>query len=108
MAIAVGIRHVGQRAAHLALDGIWAQERLGIHRVKVVHAVEERGLEPAGAQGAGDDIQDDRAAKAADVDRPRWGLGVIDDLRSLDACRQLVSPVHGCSPFRCRRAAGSA
>ena len=37
----------------------------------------------------------DRAAKAADVDRPRRRLAVVDDLRARDARCQIVGPVHG-------------
>ena len=42
---------VRQRATHLAIDGVGRQERLGVHRVEVVDAVEERRLDgrwPAG------------------------------------------------------------
>ena len=31
------------------------------------------------------DVEDDRAAQAADVDRPRRRLRVVDDLRAADA-----------------------
>ena len=47
-----------------------------------------------GAQRAGDDVEDDRAAQAADVDRPRRRLGVVDDLRAADPGREFVRPVH--------------
>ena len=33
-----------------------------------------------GPQGAGDDVEDDRPAQAADVDRAGRGLRVVDDL----------------------------
>ena len=53
--VAVGglVRDVGQRPAHLVLDRVGRQEGLGVHRVHVVDAVEERRLEPArgGAPG---------------------------------------------------------
>jgi hypothetical protein len=83
---------VGERHAHRALDGVRRQERLGVHRVEVVDAVQQgRGM--AGrAQRAGDDVEDDRPAEAPDVDRARWGLRVIDDLRSGDPRRELVRP----------------
>ena len=45
VAVAGLVRDVGQRPAHLALDGVGRQEGLGVHRVEVVDAVEERGLE---------------------------------------------------------------
>jgi hypothetical protein len=41
MAVAGLVRDVGQRPAHLALDGVRGQERLGVHRVEVVDAVEQ-------------------------------------------------------------------
>ena len=50
---------------------------------------------PAGAQRAGDDVEDDRPAQAADVDGPRRRLGVVDDLRAADPGREFVRPVHG-------------
>ena len=40
------------------------------------------------------DVEDDRAAQAADVDRPGRRLGVVDDLRAADPGREFVSPVH--------------
>ena len=49
---------------------------------------------PSGAQGPGDDVEDDRAAQAADVDGPRRRLAVVDDLRAADRCGELVGPVH--------------
>ena len=99
VAVARRVGHVRQRAAHLALDRVGRQERLGVHRVQVVDAVEQRRLEAVGAQGAGDDVEDDRAAQAADVDRPRRRLGVVDDLRALaDPGREFVRPVHGDAP----------
>ena len=96
VAVAHLVRDERQRAAHLVLDRIGGQERLGVHRVHVVDAVEERGRQAAIAQGAGDDVEDDGAAQAADVDRPGRRLRVVDDLRSLDRRRQLVRPVHPC------------
>ena len=65
VAVAGRVGDVGQRPAHLALDGVGRQERLGVHRVEVVDAVEERRLDAVGAQGAGDDVEDDRPAQAA-------------------------------------------
>ena len=49
------------------------------------------------AQGADDDVEDDRAAQAPDMDRPGRRLGVVDDLRAADPGRELVSPIHGLS-----------
>ena len=46
-----------------------------------------------------DHVQDDGAAQAADVDRARRGLGVVDDLRTLNACGELVRPIHARFPF---------
>ena len=88
------VRDVGERAAHLALDGVGGQEGLGVHRVEVIDAVEQRRLVPGRAQGAGDDIEDDRPAQAPDVDRPRRRLRIVDDLRPGDPGRQLVGPLH--------------
>ena len=52
VAVAGGVRDVGQRDAHLALDRVGRQQRLGVHRVEVVDPVEEGRGEAAGAQGA--------------------------------------------------------
>ena len=41
VAVAGLVRDVGQRTAHLVLDGVRREERLGVHRVEVVDAVEE-------------------------------------------------------------------
>jgi hypothetical protein len=88
------VRHMGERPAHLRLDGIRRQKRLGVHRIHVVDAVEERRLEAATAQGAGDDVEDDGPTEAANVDGPGRGLRVVDDLRPLNACGELVRPIH--------------
>ena len=56
------VRDVGQRRPHVALDGIGRQQRLGVHRIHVVDAVQVGRLDAAGAEGPGDDVQDDRAA----------------------------------------------
>ena len=103
VAIAGRVGHVGERTAHLALDRIRRQQRLRVHRVQVVDAVQELRLEAAGAQRPGDHVEDDRPAEAADVDGPGRRLRVVDDLRSLDTRRQLVSPVHRFAPIRRRR-----
>ncbi len=42
---------VRQRTAHLLLDGVGGQERLGVHRVEVVDAVEQRRLDPVRRAG---------------------------------------------------------
>ena len=98
VAVAGRVRDVGERPAHLALDGVGRQERLGVHRVEVVDAVQQRRLEAVGAQRPGDDVEDDRAAQAADVDGPRRRLRVVDDLRPADPRRELVRPVHARPP----------
>jgi hypothetical protein len=92
------VRDVREGPPHLAIDRIGREERLGIHRVEVVDAVQERGRVAGGAQRADDHVEDDRAAEAPHVDGPGRGLGVVDDLRSGDLCRELVSPFHGCAP----------
>ena len=71
------------------------RQRLGVHRVEVVHAVEQRRRDVVRAQRAGDRVEDDRPPKAADVDRPRGRLGVVDDLRTrvTDPQRELVGPI---------------
>ena len=43
-------RDVGQRPAHLAIDRVGRQERLGVHRVEVVDAVQQRRFDAVGAQ----------------------------------------------------------
>ena len=82
VAVAGRVRDLGQRPAHLALDGVGRQQRLGVHRVVVVDAVEELVVEAARAQGAADGVEDDGAAEAAEVDGPRRRLRVVDDLRA--------------------------
>jgi len=89
------VGNVGERASHLAFDRVGRQQRLGIHRVQVIHPVQERGVVPGGAQRARDHVEDHGAAEAADVDRPRRGLRIVDDLRTGDPGRQLVGPLHG-------------
>ena len=98
VAVAGLVGDVGQRPAHLALDRVGRQERLGVHRVEVVDAVQQRRLDAVGAQRAGDDVEDDRPAQAPDVDRPRWRLRVVDDLRAADPGREFVRPVHADLP----------
>ncbi len=99
VAVARLIGNVRQRHAHVAVDRIGRQQRLGVHGVEVVHAVQERGLETACPQRARDDVEDDRSAEAADMHRSRRRLGVVDDLRTLNARRQLVGPIHGAAPL---------
>ena len=94
MTVAGLVRDVGQRAAHLVLDGVRGKERLGVHRIEVVDAVQELGLEAVRAQGADDHVEDDRPAQAADVDRPGRRLAVVDDLRPADRYGEFVGPVH--------------
>ena len=53
VAVAGRVGHVRQRAAHLALDGVGRQERLGVHRVHVVDAVEQRRLDGRWRAGRG-------------------------------------------------------
>ena len=53
VAVALLVGDVGQRAAHLVLDRVGRQERLGVHRVEVVDAVQELGLEAARARARG-------------------------------------------------------
>ena len=98
VAVAGRVRNVGQRAAHLAVDRVVGQERLGVHRVEVVDAVEQAGFDAAGAKGTPDGVEDDRPAKRADMDGTRRRLAVVDDLRSADAGGELVGPVHVLPP----------
>ena len=95
MAVADRIRDVGERPAHLALDGIGCQEGLGVHRVEVVDSVEELGFDAGVAEGPRDDVEDHRAPEAPDVDRPGRRLAVVHDLRAADAGREVVGPVLG-------------
>ena len=53
VAVADLVRDVGERATHLALDGVGRQERLGVHRVHVVDAVPQRRLRRPGRAGPG-------------------------------------------------------
>jgi hypothetical protein len=94
VAVARLVRDVGQRAAHLVVDRVRRQEGLGVHRIHVVDAVEERRLGSGAAQRADDDVEDDGTAERADVDGPRRRLAVVDDLRSADAGGELIRPVH--------------
>jgi len=95
MAVASRIRDVRQRAAHLAIDCVRGQQRLGIHGIHVVDAVEQRRLDSIGPEGAGDHVEDHRSAQAADVHRPGRRLRIVDDLGSDSLPRELVSPIHG-------------
>ena len=97
VAVRLLVRDVGERPAHRAVDGVGRQERLGVHRVHVVDAVEIGRLEAASAHRPHDDVEENGATKAADVDGPRGGLRVVDDLRAGDAGRKLIGPVHGLS-----------
>ena len=114
VAVAGRVRDMGERAAHLAFDRVGRQQRLGVHRIHVVDAVEVRRLDAIRAQGARDRVDDHGAAQAADVDRPRGRLRIVDDLRPADARGKFVGPVHelrlaggqhdapaGASPRRC-------
>src|SRR6478736_5176152 len=91
-------------------SGAWArvrrQERLCVHRVEIVDAVEERGLDTARTERAGDHVEDDGAAEAADVDGPGRRLRVVDDLRAIHARCELIRPVHVFAPLpaSCRAA----
>jgi hypothetical protein len=95
VAVADRVRDLEERPAHLALDGVRRQERLGVHRVVVVDAVEELGLEAARAQGAPDRVEDDRPPEAAEMDGPRRRLRVVDDLGPAGAGSEFVSPILG-------------
>ena len=96
VAVALLVRDVGERTAHLGLDRVRGQQGLGIHRVEVVDAVQERRLDPVRAEGPRDRVEDDRPAQAADVDGAGRRLGVVDDLRTgvADPLREFVSPIH--------------
>ena len=87
VAVARGIRDVGQRTAHLAIDGVRGQERLGVHRVEVVDAVQQGRLDALGPQRPDDRVEDDRPAQAPDMDRAGRRLRVVDDLGAADRCR---------------------
>ncbi len=95
VAVADLVGDVGQRLAHLGRDRVRGQERLGVHRVEVVDAVQQGRRDIVGAQRARDRVEDDRPAQRSDVDRPRRGLRVIDDLgaRVADPQREFVRPV---------------
>ena len=64
-------RHTREWRSHVAVDRVRGQQRLRVHGVHVVDAVQEARL-PAGAQQSPiDRIVKDDAAQGADVDRPR-------------------------------------
>ena len=94
MAVVDLVGNARERAAHLALDGVGRQQRLRIHGIHVVDAVQVRRDDAVGPQCADDDIEDDRPAQAADVDGPGRRLRVVDDLGTADGRRQLVGPIH--------------
>ena len=62
---------------------------------EVVDAIEVGGLHAGGADGAHEDVVDDRSTQAADVDGAGGGLRVVEDLGSGESGRQLVGPEHG-------------
>ena len=82
VAIAGLVGDVRERTAHLVLDRVGRQERLGIHRVEVIDPVEQRRLDAVGPERARDGVEDDGATQAADMDGARWRLRVVDDLRA--------------------------
>ena len=93
--------HVGQRHAHVALDRVGRQQRLGVHRVEVVDAVEERRLVPLARSARA------MASRTTGPRRlPTWTVpdGVFESLTTcgpLTRGRELVRPVHA---RRCRGA----
>jgi hypothetical protein len=94
--VARGIGNVCQRHAHRALDGVGGEQRLGVHRIEVVDAVAQLDLHARVAERAGDGVDHHRPAQAADVDGPRRGLRVVDDLAAGGRRCELVSPEHAC------------
>jgi hypothetical protein len=95
VAIRLLVRNVRERLAHRVGDSVRRQERLGVHRIHVVDAVEIRDLKPARPHRANDDVEENGTTQAADVDSPRRRLRVVDDLRPADALCEFVSPVLG-------------
>ena len=87
-------RHVRERDAHVALHRIGGQEGLGVHGVEIVHPVEEAARPAGQEQRPMDGVVEDDAPERADVHGARGRLRVVDDLRSIEPCRQLVSPEH--------------
>jgi hypothetical protein len=94
VAVAGRVRHVRERHAHRALDCIGGQQSLGVHRVEVVDAIAQLDLATGIAERAGNRVDHDRPAEAADVDRARRCLRVVDDLAAPGRRRDLVSPEH--------------
>ena len=95
MAVAGLVGDVGERAAHLALDRVGRQERLGVHRVEVVDAVEERRLDARCARRAR--VMTSRMTGPRRL--PTWTVpdGVFESLTTcgpLTRRRELVGPVH--------------
>ncbi len=60
--------HTHEWRAHVAVDRVARQQRLVVHRVHVVDAVEESRVDTTLAQRPPDRVVDDRAAQAADMD----------------------------------------
>ena len=79
-------RDAAQRCAHVALDGVGGQQRLRVHGVHVVHAVEKGGIDAGLPQRPIDRIVEDDPSQAADVDRARRRLRIVDDLAPRNRC----------------------
>ena len=94
----LGCRNVCKWDAHVALHRVGGQERLRIHRIHVFDAIAELHGDAAVAQGTCDGVVHDRSAEATNVHRPRWGLGVVDDLGPGDACGEFICPIHAGNP----------
>ena len=84
--------------AHVALHCVGGEERLRIHCIHIFDAVAELHGDAAVAQGTSDGVVHHRSAEGANVHRPRWGLGVVDDLGPGDACGEFVCPIHAGNP----------
>ena len=69
MAVAGLIGDVCERPAHLVLDRVGRQKRLGVHRVEIIDPVEQRRIDLVRTKSARDRIKDDGAAEAPDMHR---------------------------------------
>ena len=87
--------HAGKWRTHVAVDGIGCELGLGVHRVHVVDAVEERRGHTRCLQRAMDGVVEYDPTQRSDMDRPRRGFGIVDDLRSADGSGEFVGPIHG-------------
>jgi hypothetical protein len=69
MGTALRGRDVSQRDAHVLLDGIGRQQRLGVHRVEILYPVAELYLAAMPGDRPANGVMEHDAAQAAHMDR---------------------------------------